>query len=470
MTPAQSRVAQGMKTCAALGARWVAAAAMVAVLGGALTPSARGQGDVASAPMCAGTTVYVSGAPTTPAAARQLSTWLNAWSPAALDAPLMDRRAIDNLNWHNSRRGGAWRDVIDGPARSAGTIAGEIAERQVWMLGRLTGGHYVEDIQGSYSLATERALGAWPVDELRVVTRGVDVRCMPQRSGLYTPAMDLDFDRNQCSAAHMGEVVRVGRVSQDGLWRYVHTGHSVGWIEGDEALTPPLSADAARRFRDAGSRLVAIDDWVPTSTGGFLRMGIDVPVFGRTAQGQWHIQLPTRWGLQDAYVHADDAVVAPALPALTRRNVFTTVFARLDDPYGWGGTGRGRDCSRLLLDTLGTFGVRLGRNSSVQSRAGAVVIDVADLNEQQKLAAIVDNGRKGIVFLYMPGHIMLYLGQLDGVPYAISAISEIKLPCPGGGDQTLRLDRVEVTDLDVGRGTQKTAFIQRMTRIAVFGP
>jgi hypothetical protein len=98
------------------------------------------------------------------------------------------------------------------------------------------------------------------------------------------------------------------------------------------------------------------------------------------------------------------------------------------------------------------------------------VIDVATLDEAAKLDAIRAAAARGIVFLYMPGHIMLHLGELGTKPYALSAISEYLLPCPDGGHRTVRIDRVDVTDLERGRGTERTAFLQRITTLAIFGP
>jgi hypothetical protein len=64
---------------------------------------------------------------------------------------------------------------------------------------------------------------------------------------------------------------------------------------------------------------------------------------------------------------------------------------------------------------------------------------------------------------------MLYLGELDGRDYALSAISEYLLPCPEGGHRTVRIDRVDVTDLERGRHTERTAFIERITTLAILG-
>ena len=74
----------------------------------------------------------------------------------------------------------------------------------------------------------------------------------------------------------------------------------------------------------------------------------------------------------------------------------------------------------------------------------------------------------GIVLAYMPGHIMLYLGERQGRPYALSAISEYLRPCADGHD-VVRLDRVVVTDFKLGSGTERTDYLTRLTALTVFG-
>ena len=153
---------------------------------------------------------------------------------------------------------------------------------------------------------------------------------------------------------------------------------------------------------------------------------------------------------------------------LTRANVWRLALARLDEPYGWGGYEGGRDCSRLLLDLFSVFGLRLGRHSRAQAHAGSVVHDLTPLAEADKAAALRKAATEGLVLVYMPGHIMLHLGALDGSPYALSAISEYVRPC-ASGEQVVRLDRATISDYELGRGTKRTAFIQRLTTLAVFG-
>jgi hypothetical protein len=61
---------------------------------------------------------------------------------------------------------------------------------------------------------------------------------------------------------------------------------------------------------------------------------------------------------------------------------------------------------------------------------------------------------------------------------AIHSFAEYLVPCPGraadapvGERETLlKVDGVHVSDLELGRGTSRTAFIQRVTKITVLGP
>jgi len=128
-------------------------------------------------------------------------------------------------------------------------------------------------------------------------------------------------------------------------------------------------------------------------------------------------------------------------------------------------------CARsFLLDVFAGFGIPLGRHSSVQATQGTSNVDVTGWAEADKLAAIEQAALRGVVLLYMPGHVMLDVGRVDDRRFTISAIAEYVVPCADGGETLYRLDRVAVTDLELGRGSSRGAFIERITRLAVFGP
>lgn len=415
----------------------------------------------------------------TPPEARRLETWLAGLPPDLdPDQELLDPAAIDALNQRNVATIGAWRDPLADESPSIAAVDAELIDRLSHFDRAISSGALLlgpaPDERAmppphAWAEAHLRVENALPVDAVQAVAEPIDLRCVPLSGGLYRGKIDRAFDRNQCSRLHPGDFVRVQRVTADG-WLYVRAGNVVGWLH-HPVLSPPMRPHEARTLA-SGPRLTVLGDLVAATTSRgqivFLRLGNAFPLIADADAG-YQILVPTADDWTDAFV-AHTHELTPARPALTRRAVFTLAFARLGDPYGWGGLGGFRDCSALLLDLAAVFDLRLGRNSSVQGRAGATTIDVAGLSDDAKRRAIAAAHRRGVVFLYMPGHIMLHLGELDGRPYALSAISEYLLPCPEGGHRTVRIDRVEVTDLERGRGTERTSFLERITTLAVFGP
>jgi hypothetical protein len=185
-------------------------------------------------------------------------------------------------------------------------------------------------------------------------------------------------------------------------------------------------------------------------------------------EGTFTVVVPTIRGLVSSPLTAGPELHVGSLP-FTRANIWRLAMSTLGDPYGWGERGGARDCSRLLLDVFRVFGVELGRHSLAQARSGSSTVELKGLGERAKLAAIREAARDSVVLLYMSGHIMLYLGERGGAPFAISAISEFVTPCQGPGDQVSRLDKTAVSGLEVGRDTERTSYLERLSRLAVFG-
>jgi hypothetical protein len=226
-----------------------------------------------------------------------------------------------------------------------------------------------------------------------------------------------------------------------------------------------LSRDATARLATGGE--VALPRWTVLAADGGEELPIEQrPLWVATAQGLVAAQVP------------GDALVATERP-LTRRAVLEEAFGYLGQPYGWGDEAGGRDCSRFLLDLFDSFGLSLPRHSSYQAQAGTFSIDVSALaNEEERLLIIDAAAHRGIVLLHFPGHIMLYLGRdSEGVPRVMHAFAEYLVPCEGvppADDGTIAetlmtVDRISVSDLQLGRGSSRTAFIQRLTRITVLG-
>ncbi|MBL9107392.1 MAG: C40 family peptidase [Myxococcales bacterium] len=313
--------------------------------------------------------------------------------------------------------------------------------------------------------------------ELRVALDLVPIYCGPRKDPYYTTTRDPAFDRNLCSMARPQEVVQILRPWHGDLV-LARTTYVAGWIDARAAaLSPPLADAEARAFLDGPWQRVGHDLELKLEDGE-RRVPLPFASLVPVARGEHRVMVATDAGVRVAL--ADDPGLQPAPRPLTRRAVLTDAFAYLGQRYGWGDREGGRDCSRYLMDLFAGIGLEIPRHTSDQAIAGSYTVDVpATLPEPDRLALLDEHLRRGVVLLHFPGHIMMYLGRdADGVPMAIHSFAEYLVPCggrvdgaPAGERETLlKVDGVHVSDLELGRGSSRTAFIQRITKITVFGP
>lgn len=416
----------------------------------------------------------------------QLDYWLTRTAAVAdLDRPLFTARELAAFNARIGQR-----DVFGASARAdllapidPARLAGDLNTRLGYLRGKFESGAYVrpdgarmspEQIAALTPALDPGAFADLPT-EVRVALDLIPIHCAPQREPYYTPSRDPAFDRNLCSMARAQEPVQILRPWDGGL-ALARTTYVTGWIELDKAaLSPPLDPKTARRFTD----------------GPFVRAGRDFDLSleaGTKAHVPFASLLPTATRRGEVLVAGGGGVAArPVDPALvsapgrplTRRAVLTDAFAYLHSRYGWGDRDGGRDCSRYLMDMFGGLGLVLPRHTSDQALAGEVVELAPDLPEAERLRLFDAAHRRGVVLLHFPGHIMLYLGRDDaGAPMAIHSFAEYLVPCEGRVDGApegeretlLKVDGVHVSDLELGRGTSRTAFVQRISKITVLAP
>lgn len=319
------------------------------------------------------------------------------------------------------------------------------------------------------------------VDEMRVVRGELPLRCYPAEEGLYEQAADgsalVAFDLAQCAQLRTGEPVRV--LAQGRTHWYVWSTYGHGWVR-PQSLTPKLSEAQVREFLEPDHFVVVQRDRValwadPEGKGllGMLRLGTRLPLQEQTAKGL-RVTAPGTSGLTPAWLLQPAAVSVDSYPPFTRRNVLERAFSLLDSPYGWGGLGGHRDCSRLMMDLFAAFGIELPRNSRNQSEAGLRHVELTGIDAAGRREAILRAASQGIVLLYLPGHIMLYVGDDDGL-HALHQFSGYLVPCTGAStgkprETMVRVNRTAVTSLELGRGSSRTAFIERITRLVVLAP
>ncbi len=364
------------------------------------------------------------------------------------------------------------RQILAGPVNKA-QLELELNRRLDYLRELVASGRYLdrrgEQLSGDRSAAFEadpRALVRELRPRLHVALGQIQIRCAPFDGGLYKPDLDLTYDRNACSSIRPQEVVQVLRVWPNEML-LVRTAYALGWATPDIPLSPPVPPDLAdtflkgERLRATSAARLDADDGTPFS----LERHHTVPVARDI--GKILLASPSGFHLAEPV----EGMTTTRRP-LTRRAFLQTAFEYLNEPFGWGGTRRGRDCSRFLLDLFAAFGLAMPRHSRWQAQTGTYAIEIKESDTERKRLQMLDRAvQNGIALLHFPGHIMLYLGRdQNGLPMALHSLGEYVKPCPGGRGETLFLvQRIAVTDLELGRGSSRRSFIERLTRIIVFG-
>ncbi len=291
------------------------------------------------------------------------------------------------------------------------------------------------------------------------------ILCGPHDSPYIKPVGgEVRFSRNNCSLGRAQARIEVIFTQSDGM-RFVRTRDMWGWLSPNAKLSPVLENDALKSDRDGR--------WFTTRE--MTLSGVKIPRGSFLAGTKNEVIIATTNGFEHLKASEIDGILDTNRP-LTRNDWIQTLFLFVNDPYGWGGYGGFRDCSRLLLDTARSFNIRLPRNSKQQAVQTSYYLDVAGIAPEDKLQKIDEAAQTGIVFLYFPGHIMAYLGHDNsGTPIILHSFSEYYEACPDGikmpenelPQSLVHVDRVTLSDLSLGKNTSRTTFLDRITHVAV---
>jgi hypothetical protein len=414
---------------------------------------------------------------------RTLAYWLARSPDDALDRPLL---SAEEIAAHDRAVGFSGEDLpfarlslAELPAHEL--VAHEVQERLDYIRERLENGTYVDAAGARIAPAVIARFANVAMSslsgELRVTTAPASLRCGRDPGPFYTAPTDglpiaLDFDRNACSTIESQELVQVLHVEPDGS-RLVRTRYALGWLAADAPLSPALSrAEAttflhAARVRPRAAMTIASDD------GAGIDASDDV-LLAQDPLDPARVVFATADGVHRSVAIGEGALVLTRR-TLTRRAFLEEAFRHVDEPYGWGGREGGLDCSELVMDVLAAFDLDMPRHSARQAEVGTFSIPIPEGMPEEERLAIADRALDhGVVLFHFPGHIMIYLGRTaEGAPRILHSFSEYLEPCAAAdgtrSDLLRRVNRVTVSDLELGRGTARHAFVERIDSIVVFG-
>lgn len=337
------------------------------------------------------------------------------------------------------------------------------------------------------ALREEMALGSIgervPVRFGLVVERA-DLRAMPTAQRMFSRPGDTDIDRLQESALFPGTPVAVVHPSASGDWLFVVSPRYAAWIQASAVATGPrdrvLGYVDARPYRiiTGGVEHTVFTREEPRVSELQLDMGIRLPLAGGLPPGPVNGQAPYTAHVLRLPVRGDDGSLSfsPALlPVradssadylpLTAANLIDQSFKFLGERYGWGHAYGTRDCSGFVSEVYRSMGLQLPRNTSAQAVSPALSHwrFGREHGRAERMAA-VERLRVGDL-VYIPGHVMMVIGEVDGQPWVIHDIHGGGYLDDAGGHHSLLLNGVSVTPLaDLASGPD-TDYIDRITSI-----
>lgn len=338
------------------------------------------------------------------------------------------------------------------------------------------------------ALALDRVPARQPT-RYGLVVRRAALRSFPTELRVFTVKGDADIDRFQQTAEFPGTPVAIVHASRDGQWLFVLSPRYAAWTrreniaEGGAAQVFGYVDASPRRVVTGASVATVHTRERPAVSQLPLDMGVsapladhpaDRPVNGQSPYTSYVIELPTRTadgGLEivPALLPRQADTADRYLP-LTEANILRQAFKFLGERYGWGHDYDARDCSGFVSDVYRSMGVQMPRDTGRQAASPALAHQAfGDGDSHAARMKAVDALRVGDL-VYIPGHVMMVIGRIDGQPYVIHDTTGIAYRDGHGDLRQVKLNAVSVTPLlplvfDDGR-----SYVDRMTAIVHVRP
>ena len=323
-----------------------------------------------------------------------------------------------------------------------------------------------------------------------LVVRRADMRSFPTTARVFSRPDDRDIDRFQETALFPGTPLALLHESRDRQWWFAVSPLYAAWIEkrhvavgGREAVLGYGGRSPFLVVTGAEVRTVYTPER-PEVSELVLDMGVRVPLLadwpahrlvnGQHPLGGHVVELPVR-AEDGALAFAPallprSAEVATAYLPLTRANLIRQAFRFLGERYGWGHSYGARDCSGFVSEVYRSFGLVLPRNTSDQAVATAFERTAfgEDDGREQRIAVLrrLDVGD----LVYIPGHVMMVIGQERDGPYVIHSTTGTGVVDADGSFRRIPLNGVVVTPLLPLHADQDTPYVDRITSIQRIRP
>ncbi len=266
-----------------------------------------------------------------------------------------------------------------------------------------------------------------------IITSSTALRVAPTTRPYFyqpkKPGTAYPFDMFQNSSLSLGTPIKVFHVSKDKQWYYVESASAAGWVFTKDLAFVDESFMALWQ-KSAQFAAITQDELEFTSDDfqALVSMGTVLPIITNNKE-TFTVSFPYRSisgnvGTSIIDISKKQAALQP-LP-FTARNMAELGSSLMGNLYGWGGLYGNRDCSSTLQDLCTVFGIWLPRNSRAQAQIGEV-ISLANMTTKEKEKEILKKAIPFQSFIFLPGHIGLYVGEYKGQAVMLHNVWGIRL-------------------------------------------
>lgn len=381
---------------------------------------------------------------------------------------ILDAQGVQAFNEKVRHASSSVPDLLNYPASISGSdlkakiMNYTILEDELYLHGNKVSENYKKILR---SQTNANSIPAKVVPRYGVIVRRSSLRNLPTGEGLFYYAGDTDFDALQETELDPGEPVVVLHQSANKFFYYIQSLNYSGWISTfNIALT---DAKTWRQFADPEEFLVVTDSNLTLKIGSeqvVYQQGSKLPLLRSSEVYQVLTPMRKKDGTlmtEELFIKKDNTAVHEGYLPYTSNNIIRSAFKFYGMPYGWGGMKKSVDCSSLLFNAYRTVGITLPRNADEQETTAGVIHSLAGQTDGQKLAVI--NKLMPGSGLYMDGHCLMYLGNINNEPYGLHALGSY---VNAKGERVVTM-KVVVSDLTLRRGTGES-FLESLTSAVEF--
>ncbi len=323
-----------------------------------------------------------------------------------------------------------------------------------------------------------------PVSYALAVRRS-NLRTFPTAVPIFRAGQNKYIDRHQESVVFPADAVAVLHKSKDGKWVLVRVYNYLAWMR--EADLAYGDKETIKAYKSATDFLVITGDKVTTVYNPEVaevselqlemgtRLPLEVPkenrheLYGQNPYASYVVKLPVRdedGNLTFKYASiARSKDVHRGYLAHNVNNIITQAFKFLGERYGWGHRFNGRDCSGFVSEVYRSMGLLLPRNSKTQRNSAfgqnTRFTEETSMEERLKALANLDVGD----LIFTPGHVMMYIGSVEGKPYIIHDTTSMRYFLENGELYGNTLNGVSVTPLLALQASSEKTYVETIIAI-----